>query len=55
MDASKMTRDQLKKAVAAARKQSFDPKPYKNLQKGLKAFREGAKSLADMAKKNPNA
>lgn len=50
-----MTRDQLKKLVASARNQKFDPSPYKQIQKGLAQFREAGKALADMAKKNPNA
>lgn len=50
-----MTREQLTKMVAAARKQKFDPSPYKNVQKGLALFHQAGKALADLAKKNPNA
>jgi hypothetical protein len=54
VDASKMTRDQLKKTVAAARKQKVDLKKLKGPEKALKAFRDSAKALAELAKKNPN-
>jgi hypothetical protein len=54
VDASKMTRDQLKKAVATARKQRFDPKPLANIKKGMKAFEDGAKKLAALAKQLPD-
>jgi hypothetical protein len=54
VDAAKMTRDQLKKVVAAARKQKFDPKPYSNIKKGMKAFEDGAKKLAALAKQLPD-
>jgi hypothetical protein len=50
-----MTREQLKQFVVAARKQKFDPSPYKNVQKGLAAFRETGKSLLELVKKNPDA
>lgn len=49
-----MTRDQLKKAVATARKQRFDPKPLANIKKGMKAFEDGAKKLAALAKQLPD-
>ena len=55
MDAAKMTRADLKKVLAAARKEKFDPKPYKNADKDLKAFRASGKELIDMAKRNPDA
>lgn len=55
MDAAKMTRDQLKKVIASARKTKFDPSPYKNMQKGLNAFKDSAKQLAAVVKQNPDA
>lgn len=54
MDASKMTRADLQKIIATGKKGKFDPAPYKSVDKELKTFREAGKSLADLAKKNPN-
>ena len=55
VDPSKMTRDQLKKIVADARKVKFDPSPYKNIDKAVAAFHETGKALTELVKKNPDA
>jgi hypothetical protein len=53
MDASKMSRDQLKKFAAEGKKQKFDPAPWKAIQKDVQELAKGGKSLAELAKQMP--